>query len=271
MSVGRRSPALAAAFTLAVAGCSTPQSPPPGPSMAALAGSGSGYLGDGAPDTIRILPPAPKEGEARYEADRRVYRETRAARGSARWDWAIKDDQLTDVPNEFACAVGVRFEPGRTPRLAALFSRLGPDLRRAIDQPKNFYKRLRPFVIEDQGMCLSDAGKAQTAKSFDYPSGHSSTGWTYGLVLAELVPDRATEILIRGRSIGESRVVCGAHNFSAVEAARTNASALVAALHGSAAFRADMEAARAELAAYRLRAPKPAGCEAEAVLAKTPY
>ena len=38
-------------------------------------------------------------------------------------------------------------------------------------------------------------------------------------------------------------MVCGVHNMSAVESGRTNASALVAALHGSAEFRKDMDAA----------------------------
>jgi acid phosphatase (class A) len=52
---------------------------------------------------------------------------------------------------------------------------------------------------------------------------------------------------------------------SAVEAGRLNGSIVVAGLHGSAGFRADMEAARKE--AVRLRksgkAPDPAACAAE--------
>ena len=56
---------------------------------------------------------------------------------------------------------------------------------------------------------------------------------------------------MRARSIGESRVVCGVHYLSDVEEGRTNGSALVAALHSSPEFRADMEKARAEVAAAR--------------------
>ena len=48
-----------------------------------------------------------------------------------------------------------------------------------------------------------------------------------------------TQILVRARAYGESRIVCGVHNLSAVEAGRTNASALVAALHGSPQFRSN--------------------------------
>ena len=94
------------------------------------------------------------------------------------------------------------------------------------------------------------------------------------VILAELAPDRATEILSRARSFGESRLICGVHNLSAVEAGRTNGSIVVAGLHGSAAFRADMDAARKEMAALRksARAPGGATCAAEAeLIAKSPY
>jgi acid phosphatase (class A) len=67
-------------------------------------------------------------------------------------------------------------------------------------------------------------------------------------VLAELRPDHADAILERGREYGHSRVMCGAHSVSAVEAGRQAAAAIVAVLHGSPRFRADLEAARRELA-----------------------
>ena len=86
--------------------------------------------------------------------------------------------------------------------------------------------------------------------------------------------DRATPILARARSFGESRLICGVHNMSAVEAGRTNGSIVVAGLHGSAAFRADMDAARKEIAALRksAKAPDGAACAAEAeLIGKSPY
>jgi hypothetical protein len=36
------------------------------------------------------------------------------------------------------------------------------------------------------------------------------------MLLARLVPDRAGDVLARGRNFAESRVVCGVHNLSAV-------------------------------------------------------
>ena len=95
-----------------------------------------------------------------------------------------------------------------------------------------------------------------------------------GLILAELAPDRATEILSRARAFGEGRLVCGVHNLSAVEAGRMNASIVVAGLHGNAEFRKDLEVARQEVAAARKAgpAPDPTACAKEAAtVAINPY
>jgi acid phosphatase (class A) len=56
-----------------------------------------------------------------------------------------------------------------------------------------------------------------------------------------------------------------------VDAGRTEASIVIAALHSSAEFRADLDAARTELAAARAKATTtPAGCDAETALVAQP-
>ena len=94
-----------------------------------------------------------------------------------------------------------------------------------------------------------------------------------GLMLAQAEPDRATEILTRARAYGESRVVCGVHNASAIEAGRTNGAAVVAALNGDPAFRADIAAVAKEIARLRAAGAQSAqACAAEAALtATTPW
>ena len=145
-----------------------------------------------------------------------------------------------------------------------------PDVERAVNQPKNYYMRPRPFFSLPGDICVARNENA----SPDYPSGHATWGWSVGLVLAEIDPDRATQVLVRARAFGESRVVCGVHNASSVDAARTVAASVVAALHGDAAFRADLDAARAELAGLLRtpRRPAPAACAAEtAGRSRTPW
>jgi acid phosphatase (class A) len=232
-----------------------------------------GYLSGAArPDTIRILPAAPQPGDARDQADRRVFLQTRGLKDSPRWALAHADIDEGAILDDMACALDVRLTPANAPRLTALLRRARQDVRAAVRGPKDLYGRKRPYLVDDGPICA--ARTPSLAASPDYPSGHTTWGWTVALILAELAPDRATEILIRGRAYGESRLVCGVHNLSAIEAGRTNASIVVAALHGDPAFRADLEAARAEVAAARQAPPPPAAaaCSAEAGLTeKSPY
>jgi acid phosphatase (class A) len=264
---------------MAGAGVAIAQAPMPGASSALGAMTAKpatdkpfGYLGLAAPDTYRILPPAPTPGTVRYEADRQTFLKTRALKDSPRWALAINDVDQKAMLKDMACAVGVELTQQNAPKFIALFVKMLPDIGYATNHPKDIYKRQRPYLIDEGPICVpKDAG---LAASPDYPSGHVTYGWTVGLVLAELVPDRSTEVLVRARAFGESRLVCGVHNMSAVESGRTNASSLVAGLHGSAAFRADMDAARTEIAALRAKGPAPdaAACAAEAEVTKgSPY
>lgn len=79
-----------------------------------------------------------------------------------------------------------------------------------------------------------------------YPSGHASFGWAAALVLAEINPDRETEILRRGYDFGQSRVVCGAHWQSDVDSGRLMGAAVVAALHNNKEFLHVLEKAKYE-------------------------
>ncbi|WDF74926.1 hypothetical protein [Novosphingobium sp. KACC 22771] len=94
------------------------------------------------------------------------------------------------------------------------------------------------------------------------------------MLLAKLAPDRATPVLARGRAFGESRIVCGVHNASAVEAGRLSATTTLAALDQVPAFRDDFAAAQAEIGALRAdpATPRPdaAQCRAEAALVAQP-
>jgi acid phosphatase (class A) len=232
-----------------------------------------GYLeGDAAPDTLRILPPAPVAGSPRDEADRAEFKATRRFKDTPRWALAAGDVDESAILKDMACSVGVELTPRNAPRTVALMARMRMDVRLAVNRPKDFYKRPRPYQIDPGPTCVEQT-PGLTA-SPDYPSGHTTWGWTVALVLAELAPDRASDILVRGRAYGESRLVCGVHNLSAVDAGRTNGSIVVAALHGSPAFRTDLDAARAEVVAARKAgpAPDPTACAAEAALtAKPPY
>jgi acid phosphatase (class A) len=228
------------------------------------------YMSDSAaPDMVRVLPAAPAPDSPENHADQQIFGQTRALEGTPRWSLAASDSDEHAILEDMSCAAGVQLSEDTAPRLAHLIERMKADVERGVNAPKSYYLRPRPFFSLPGNICVARKENA----SGDYPSGHATWGWSVGLILAELDPDRATEILIRARAFGESRVVCGVHNATAIAASQTVASSVVATLHAQPEFRADLEAARAEMAQLRAHAgPAPAACAAEAEMtARTPW
>ncbi len=179
-------------------------------------------------DFARVLPPAPAAGSPRDAADRAIFRQTRALAGSPRWTMAQGDADFSTgaVLADFSCAVGAPLDLATAPATADLLRRLAPDIVHAVFPAKAAYGRRRPYLVDKGPLCVKRGPVLDL--DYDYPSGHATVGWTAGLLLAMAAPDRAEAILARARAYGESRVVCGVHNASAIEAGRLLASAIVA-------------------------------------------
>ena len=227
-----------------------------------------GYLAPGsAPDMIRVLPAPPTPKSAEQGVDDRAFHATRRLEGTPRWAMAQQDNRgaTDDALHDFACALGVSLDERSSPALHALLARIMGDARPFIDPAKDHFARPRPFLRMKGKICVPITDSL--TKSGSYPSGHSTMSWAWGLILADLAPDRATEILSRARAYSESRVVCGVHYPSDIANGRLNGSALFAALEASPEFRADLEKARAEVAAARAAggaAPDVGICKVEA-------
>ncbi len=265
MTISRpAAPFLLALSTLALAGCvamgtTASVEPPPTPvGSAHWKAPPKGYLPEGAaPDAMKIVAPPPAADSPEAAAERAHYEATRALKDTPRWTRAVRDADLSGKEGfrSYACAAGVKIGPETTPTLAKMLMRLIDDARPVYNPAKDFYARKRPASGNDAPICVPREGWIDTNGS--YPSGHSLIGYSWALILAELVPDRATEITTRGREFGDSRVICGVHWPSDVEAGRTLAAALVARLHAEPGFTADLATAKAEIeAARRQGAPK---------------
>jgi acid phosphatase (class A) len=234
-----------------------------------------GYLGAaGIPDERTFLPPPPANNSIAGRADLATFRSTRVLAGTARWDMAAHD-AITSPQSllaDFSCALGVTLTLADTPALSKLSTRTMSDAVRIVGLAKDRYQRPRPFLRAKGPICIATD---DLVRSGSYPSGHATAGWLYALILAELAPSHASEVLARGRAYGESRVVCGVHYVSDVEGGRTAAGALFAPLHSSPDFQADITAARAELSALQAAKPgsvDPKACAAEnAELFKSPW
>ncbi len=216
------------------------------------------------PDLKSILPSI-ADVVALDEADSAYFLRTRALEGSPRWDLAIQDDDYSQaaIMANYSCAIGVELTPENAPLTSQLVAMASTDAAMASDVAKQHYKRPRPFLANEGPICLERTSRMEA--SFDYPSGHSSAGWMAGLVLAELAPDRATEVLVRARAYAESRAVCGVHNRSSTLAGHTVGSAVFAALQGDPEYAAAAAKARAEMDAVRRNSieANPVGCAIE--------
>jgi acid phosphatase (class A) len=227
----------------------------------------AGYLStETTPSSLALLPPPPAAGSAAFLLDEEISRRSFALRDTPRWLLAISDADLAfpHAAGTFSCALNVTITEEDTPRLYMLLRRSMIDLGRSTATAKNQYNRTRPFVLNKEPMCTPD-DKALLEKNGSYPSGHTAIGWGWTLILSEISPEQTDAILARGLSFGESRNVCNLHWHSDVVQGRIMAAGTVARLHADPVFRADVEAARAELATVRKKSLKPArDCSAEA-------
>jgi acid phosphatase (class A) len=250
---------------LLLAGCAT-QTPPTSPD--GLSGGRPGYVigylkPAELPNGQAFLPPPPAAGSAALAADEEIYKTTRKLRDTPRWDLATKDADLTfpNAARTFSCALGLNISPETTPHLNMLIRRVRADASRANDKAKDLYKRKRPYLAHGDQSCTPQ----EKHKDDSYPSGHSSIGWAWALVLAEIAPDRADAVFARGMAFGESRVVCGVHWYSDIQAGRVVGASVVSRLHADPLFAAQLELARKEIEAARAaNAKSPYDCAAEA-------
>ena len=257
--------ALATLTAALVAACAT-IAPPTSPAELSQGRPGYviGYLQPAElPDSQALLPPPPAAGSAALAADEDAYTFTRKLRDTPRWGLAAKDADLS-FPNAaavFSCVLAMPISEEATPHLNMLLRRLRTDASSVNDKAKEHYKRRRPYVAHGDASCTP----REQHKDDSYPSGHASIGWAWALSLAEIAPDRADAILARGLAFGQSRVVCGVHWKSDVEAGRVVGAAVVSRLHADKVYAAQLAAARREIDAARSAGlSSPLDCTAEA-------
>ena len=221
------------------------------------------YLGGALPDSADFSPPAPQPGDAVQARDDAASEDGLALMGTPRWLLASEDASLRKgaLSRAFSCATGIRIDDAGTPALSRLMSRAATDLAFSTSDVKHLYQRPRPFMVNGKQTCTPEAEQVLRMDG-SYPSGHSALGYGVSLILAELLPERAAQIVSRGREFGESRRICNVHWKSDVEEGRQIAAATVARLHSNADFMSDIAAAKAEIASG-LPAPDASGCAAE--------
>ncbi|OBU13428.1 acid phosphatase PhoC [Morganella psychrotolerans] len=201
-------------------------------------------------DSLKLLPPPPEAGSILFLNDQAMYEKGRLLRNTERGKQAQADADLAagGVSTAFSGAFGSPITEKESPELYKLLTNMIEDAGDlATRSAKEHYMRIRPFAFYNTETCnTKDQKKLSTNGS--YPSGHTSIGWATALVLSEINPQNQDAILERGYQLGQSRVICGYHWQSDVDAARIVGSAAVATLHSNPAFQAQLEKAKQEFA-----------------------
>ena len=207
-----------------------------------------GYLGANLDfDSAKLLPSPPADGTPLDRADRAASLALRDAAPGTRIAQAAGDADITEAGVLAAFAEPLGFEPSleSTPHLVILLRRVMTDAGMATVSAKSAHQRARPFVVQGTPSCTPNED-ASMSRSGSFPSAHAAMGWAWALVLVEVAPQRTQDVLARGLTIGDSRIVCGAHWGMDVDAGRLIGAAVVARLHADETFRRQLALARDE-------------------------
>ena len=112
--------------------------------------------------------------------------------------------------------------------------------------PRPFLQTGNQIHLVPDDVVMKD-GKAYSATGGAFPSGHTNTGYTDALILAEMVPERFVPLIDRGARYGYSRVILGVHYPLDVIGSRMVAERNVAHFMNDPAWRKLFDDAKAEL------------------------
>ncbi len=208
---------------------------------------------DQVPNSLQLLPGPPDPASVAFLYDQARYNWGKMQRNTPRGEQAFQDARIggQHLPDAFSEAFGININPQDTPEIYKLIVGMREDAGDlATRAAKDYYNRQRPFSFYGEMTCNPEQ-QEELSTNGSYPSGHTSIGWATALVLSEINPDRINDILQRGYQMGESRVICGYHFQSDVDAGRITGAGVVARLHADPGFNAQLEKAKKEFAGLK--------------------
>lgn len=246
-------PAAVLAACLLMGGCATAGRP-----VAALAPV-DGYLGAAAVSAMAAeFTPSPVDPQAEQAMFASV------EPGTDRWWLATAQAELRppEAAQHFDCILGARLAEKPRPGLSRLMNRLLIDSAGVAGALAERAPRRRP-VVEQPGLQPCVRMDETVRNSPSWPAGGAVAGAAYGEMFASLAPDQAEAARRRGRDIGESRALCRVNWQADVTDGLQIGRAVYERAAATPSFAADLEAARAEVAAARAEGLTNPGCAAE--------
>jgi acid phosphatase (class A) len=192
---------------------------------------------------LMLLPPPPANDSVQTKAElgeiltiqvtRTKEMEARALADATENVWRFAD--VVDSPKFTAAAL---------PKFAAFFDRVVETEGAVVDPAKDVWKRPRPHLYSDLVHPV-----VPLSKSGSYPSGHATVGTLMGIELANMLPEKRARIMARAWEFGNNRVVGGIHYRSDIEMGRISGTVIAQTISTHPDFKAEFDAAQAELRA----------------------
>jgi acid phosphatase (class A) len=205
---------------------------------------GSAYIAKDSVNLLILLAPPPGPSDPRTIAELDELRQMRATGSEARVALA-----KADVEESVFRLMTVFYRPltpAQLPLATAFFQKLTADGAVAVSRAKAGFGRPRPYALDKN---LDPVCPLDSVANRSYPSGHTSVGYLMGVVLAAMVPEKKEVIFARTQEYAESRLYCGVHYRTDIEAGRIAGTVLAAVAMNNAEFQREFAAARAELRA----------------------
>ncbi|SNX28713.1 acid phosphatase (class A) [Polynucleobacter meluiroseus] len=191
----------------------------------------------------QILPPAPGSDSAKGKVEL-LHIKTLVGRASTNErELATKDASTKNV--SFFADVIPGFEIEKLPKTKALFDqvRFTEDFEAKLF--KDYFMRKRPFELDPSILPCEPPRKGDEYKS--YPSGHATMGYSMGIILAHLIPEKSAVIMDRATLYAENRLICGVHHLSDINAGQVLGSIVATLLLQNADFQKMLQASKQEL------------------------
>ncbi len=202
---------------------------------------------NGYPDGLRVLNEPVDTASNRYLGDVAQFFAAKAERATERGALAKADADysLEVLLTAFSDILGLKLDSKKTPALTRLIDETRKALlKNATELGCTASFRKSPYVQLAESPFAGEIEKTRSS----YPSAESEIGWGVALILTEIAPTKANDILKYGYRVGESGIITGQHWATDITAARIMASGMIASLHSDPEFRKLLEKAKKEYA-----------------------
>lgn len=201
------------------------------------------YIDAGIFNLDSTIPPPPISSSFEYKLEIEFMKNRISRLSDVQKDLAIKD-AVNESAGFFSDTL-TSFDITKLPKTRLLFDKVKYNAGHEAGVFKNYFKTKRPYQADSNIQACVAPKVSNLDRS--YPSGHTTMGYAMGIVLANLIPEKAKEIMERARLYGENRINCGAHFPSDVSGGQVLGTLVAKELLKNNEFQLLMKASKEEL------------------------